>query len=274
MTEFTKGTPLDNEDILDFGNYVFSHDGAPTDFVKLVPKYYKKSNEAPEEHFLVKENGRIKAMVGLFNLEMNVLDVPLRVGGIGTVSVHPYARGSGYMKKLMNSALDEMFETNVDIGILGGQRQRYEYFGFEPAGVSVSFYVNSTNIRHHKSLCIHDVTFKKVDENSADELEFIKALHQKQPVKMKRYENKFYDTLISGDGEVHVVLNGGEICGYVISDKSHRSIFETELTDYSVLPSMLKSFLKCSVCPTFRSLRLSLKERKQKFSQGSARDIL
>ena len=67
---FVKGTPADNGDILDFGNYVFSHDGNPTDFIRMVPKCYRQGNEVPDQHYLVKENDRIRAMIGSFPLTM------------------------------------------------------------------------------------------------------------------------------------------------------------------------------------------------------------
>ena len=63
-------------------------------------------------------------------LSLLVAGKPLRAAGIGTVSVHPYARGEGHMKKLMHMTLEECRENGADLAMLGGQRQRYEYFGF------------------------------------------------------------------------------------------------------------------------------------------------
>lgn len=247
MTEFLKGTPNDNEDILDFCNYVFSHDGTPTDFVKLVPKYYKKGNEVPDEHFIVKENGKIKAVIGSFKLQMDIMGEEIKTAGIGSVSVHPYSRGSGYMKKLMEAARKEMISENADISILGGQRQRYEYFGYEPAGVEMSFSVNGSNLRHYAGETV-DITLTEVKRDDTDFLKYIKALHDNQPLTLKRNDEKFYDTLISWDSEVYVLKNKEHLCGYLICNKSHSFIAELELEDMCMLPSVLKAFFKQFEC--------------------------
>ncbi len=247
MTEFVKGTAADNEDILDFCNYVFSHDGKPTDFVKLVPKVYRKGNEVPGEHFLAKENGKIKAAVGSFKLDMDIMGESFKIAGIGSVSVHPYARGSGYMKRLMQMARDEMYSEGVDISILGGQRQRYEYFGYEPAGIQISFYINTANIKHCKNI-LPGIELEQVFENDTETLEFIKNLHEKQPMLIKRSDDKFYDTLVSWDSEVYCIINGGEKSGYLICDKNHCFITEFELFDCAILPSVVKAFLDKFKC--------------------------
>ena len=89
--EFLKGIESDYEEIVDFANYVFSHSGGKTDFPSLLPKLYKREYNTMENHYIVKENGKIKAIVGVFSMDLMVLDKKLKVGGIGTVSVHPYS---------------------------------------------------------------------------------------------------------------------------------------------------------------------------------------
>ena len=256
MTEYLKGTVADNEDILDFCNYVFSHDGTPTDFVKLVPKYYKKGNEAPNEHFLVKENSKIKSVIGSFNLQMDILGEKIKTAGIGSVSVHPYSRGSGYMKKLMQAAREEMKANGADISILGGQRQRYEHFGYEPAGVEMTYSVNTSNLRHYAGE-IFAVSFKQVTESDTDAVEYIKQLHQKQPLTLDRCDKKYYDILISWDSEVYLIEYQGKSCGYFTCNKSYSYISELELEDMKLLPSVIKEFFSEFSC---RSVSLSSAE--------------
>ena len=59
--EFLKAAEADFDEVVDFANYVFSH----------------------EYHYLVKENGKIKALVGAFPMELSVLGQTLKVFGIG-----------------------------------------------------------------------------------------------------------------------------------------------------------------------------------------------
>lgn len=77
MVSVVKGSPEDFEDILDFGNYVFD-----IDFKELLPKLYNAKIDTAPNHLLVKENDKIKAMVGCFPLELNVIDITLKVKGI------------------------------------------------------------------------------------------------------------------------------------------------------------------------------------------------
>ena len=76
------------------------------------------------EHFLARENGRIRGMVGLLPFNLRVLDETLKVGFIGTVSVHQYSRGMGHMKKSMAMSTQYAREHDIDFNMLGGQRQR------------------------------------------------------------------------------------------------------------------------------------------------------
>ena len=121
----TKGLPQDYDELIDFGNMVFKED-----FRALLPKLYQDHPEAAAHHHLIREDGRIKAMVGSFPITLKAAGRTLKVRGIGTVSVHPYARGRGYMKTLMGNAVKEAEAEGAALMILGGQRQRYEYFGF------------------------------------------------------------------------------------------------------------------------------------------------
>ncbi|WHX49067.1 GNAT family N-acetyltransferase [Paenibacillus woosongensis] len=76
-----------------------------------------------------------------------VCDDTLRACYLGTVSIHPRARGEGHMKALMDMWLEELRNT-CDMVVLYGQRQRYEYFGFTLGGVKFKYFVGGANVRH------------------------------------------------------------------------------------------------------------------------------
>ena len=101
-----RGEQADYADMIDFGNYVFQ-----IDFRVLLPKLYGNHPELSADHVLVTEPGergeRIRAMVGCFKIPLQVAGNSLLVRGIGTVSVHPYDRGKGYMKLAMHKATDD-----------------------------------------------------------------------------------------------------------------------------------------------------------------------
>ena len=104
----------------------------------------------------VDERGKIRALIAVLREELEVGGKALQAGFVGTVSVHPKARGEGHMKVLMGEWVKEMRET-CDLAVLGGQRQRYEYFGFTRGGSQYKYSVNRSNIRH---------ALKKTDEGA------------------------------------------------------------------------------------------------------------
>lgn len=111
--KFLKGIESDYEEIVDFANYVFSHSGGKTDFPSLLPKLYKREYNTMENHYIVKENGKIKAIVGVFPMDLMVLDKKLKVGGIGTVSVHPIFKGGRIYEKINEYGLRRYEKTRL-----------------------------------------------------------------------------------------------------------------------------------------------------------------
>ncbi len=122
--EYLKAEEKDYNELIDFINYVFSHSGGAVDFPTLLPKLYKTKNTM-KNHYIVKEDNKIKGVVGAFPDTLSIDDEHINIVGIGSVSTHPYSRGTGYMKKLMNLAIEDMKNDNIDISVLSGYKQRY-----------------------------------------------------------------------------------------------------------------------------------------------------
>lgn len=242
---YCKGTPADKADILDFGNYVFSQseDGRPHNFKTLIPKIYDDKYDTADWHYICKVDSRIKAMVMLEKSELRVGKHILKIGGIGTVSVHPYSRGSGYMKKLMNSAVADI-RSECDLGVLGGQRQRYEYFGFEPAGVALNFTVTATNVRHrYRDINSDNISFIKVSAVDIELLAFVRKLHDTHPLSGVRAGSHgyFFDVMSTWNASLWVISDSGKSIGYICGYPG--SINEIMLTDYELLPAVIKGFI-------------------------------
>ncbi|MBQ6646260.1 MAG: GNAT family N-acetyltransferase, partial [Clostridia bacterium] len=103
QTVYTNGAPGEMPEIIDFINYVFSQAHVPHDFKALLPKVY--GDDAPlgveRFHFLAKQDGKIVGCVACRPTELIFGDQTLSCGFVGSVSVHPYHRGEGHMKRLM-----------------------------------------------------------------------------------------------------------------------------------------------------------------------------
>ena len=124
--------PEEWEDCIKLANYVFSTAHRPHDFEQLIPRVYQAGPEMARIHRVaVAENGRLRAEIAVLPQQMAAGGKLLRAGYVGSVSVHPKARGEGHMKRLLGDWITDL-EGTCDLLALDGQRQRYAYFGFTP----------------------------------------------------------------------------------------------------------------------------------------------
>jgi len=223
---FERATEEDFSEIVDLGNYVFSHSHSSTDFPSLLPKLYKKEHKTAPFHFIAREDGKIKAQVGSFPMTLTILEEDLLVYGIGTVSVHPYARSSGYMKKLMEMAQEDMQNAGADAAFLGGQRQRYQYFGYDQCGQIIRFTIDTANVKHCYGKDfqpgLHFVEMKA----SSPYLEQCSRWFHSQPIHVLRESNRFYDILKNWKADAWAILNKDELIGYLCASSDGKFIHE------------------------------------------------
>lgn len=239
QTEYVKGTPADRADIVDFANYVFSQAHQPHDFKTLLPKAYgDEARDIESYHYLAKQDGRIRALIADRPLALHVLDDVLRCGCVGTVSVHPYSRGEGHMKRLMAWMIDDAKKMGYDLLFLGGQRQRYNYFGFEHAGMMLRYTVTATNLRHCLgALDAGFITFSELTADRPEEIDFARALANRQPVHGERPRDEFLSVMHNWNSRCLIVRAHGEMIGYVMG-----GISEMGLIDEALFPAVLKAY--------------------------------
>lgn len=209
---FGRGNASMREDYLDFINLVFGFNGNDKDFLKMYPNLYKEEYDPCCNNFVALEDGKFRAAIGVYPRTFSVMGETLLSHGIGNVAVHPYHRGSGYMIKLMNMALDDMIAAGADFSDLGGLRQRYQYFGYDNAGCNRIFSFGHTNMRH----CFRDAEEPKVyfKQIFADDpmLDDVYALYEQKIVHTCRPRERLYDIM----NEVYVVLRRDDdsFCGF------------------------------------------------------------
>lgn len=239
MAEFIRADKSLKADVLDFINYVFSNDHCPHDFKTLIPKAYADEKEEFDGiHYAAMEDGKIRSVISNLYMEEKVGSEILKYGMIGNVSVHPYTRGKGYMKALMKMIKDDSKKDGLDVLVLGGQRQRYQYFGFEPAGVRYRFQITKTNIRHcMKQVDCSDITFEKMENPDAPELAAAKALYEKRPAHGIRPLENFLFIMRNWASELYVIKKAGEMIGYIYGN-ARELVLEKE----SDLAAVLKAW--------------------------------
>ena len=125
-------TKNDYNEVTELMNKVFgAKNGRQTDFEKELPKMCVPDDEHMSKYVAIRENGKICASVGIYPLYTNVCGVPLTFSTVGNVVTDEAARGKGYMNALMNEAMKRLEQINADGSRLGGNRQRYNRFGYE-----------------------------------------------------------------------------------------------------------------------------------------------
>ena len=247
--KIVKAVTADREEMIDFANYVFSHAHRSLDFPSMLPKLYKSEYFMDSVHYLVKEDCKIKAAVGAYPLEWEFASgIKLPGRGIGMVSVHPYSRSKGYMRDLMNRAMSDMREDGIVFSCLGGNRQRYEYFGFSPLGSNYSFDIEDENIKHTLGKDWKtDLSLSEVKAENKDLLDNICAMHLAKKSRITRPRDRFFDTLVSWKAKAYSFTLGGIFFGYFISRPNRNGgmgISEINLNDTTYMTEALALIMK------------------------------
>lgn len=176
-------------------------------FQRAYPHLYRPTERALAWAYVIEEDGEIVSHVGLYPIETVTAGVRMSVGGIGAVSTAPRARGKGYMTQLLNHIIEEMRRIGYPVSWLGGDRQRYNTFGWEMT--SPVYDLRFTG----RSLDWHDVAPAEIEEVLPEEA--LSTVERFMPVpechavrpdlghQIHRMDNRFF---ISDDG--YAILRG------------------------------------------------------------------
>ncbi|MDR0884134.1 MAG: GNAT family N-acetyltransferase [Oscillospiraceae bacterium] len=246
MAELYKGwaEPKERRALLSFLDTVFTrvHLRPVQYFLRLLPKLYKKEYDPCAHNLVIHDGKHFRAAVGLYMLDLVCGEETLRVGGIGNVAVGKKFRGMGYMKELMALAQETAAQRGADLMVLGGLRQRYNYFGYERAGAVHVYSVTATNMRHvlgggdAEGFSVHHVR----PEDTAL-LDNIHALRKKAPVHVVTARAALYDTLVSWLATPYALLNNGRFAGYCLVHKLSGRVEELRLVDESQFASAVSA---------------------------------
>lgn len=215
--EITKGFGCKNDEkeLIAALNDIFFSEEPHNNFMDLLPKLYKDKFNCGERNMILKEDGVIKAAVGCFPLEAVAAGRKMKILGIGNVGVTKDCRRKGYMIELMNDVVAWMIEEGYDYSLLGGQRQRYEYFGYTPAGNALRFEINTGNIsRLRNGNTETTFTAREITEKDTELFAKINELNEAQPYYIIRNEEDMLDILRSWRSTPYAVYDGDIFKGY------------------------------------------------------------
>jgi len=212
VTTIDWAKPEEKHEIIDFIDYVFSKAHRPHDFASMLPKLYGENGDAAQHHIVVREDGKIAATLLCYPVKLNAGGKEYMTLGIGSVSTHPRLRGRGYLGDMMALADSRAKELGAACAVLGGQRQRYQYYGFDHAGYQLRAQLETVNVRH----ALRDVQtdrWRIIPMEQAHVCPAI-ALMERQPCWCVRGEEAFADILRSWYNKPFAVLKDGVFAGY------------------------------------------------------------
>lgn len=242
MLEYGRATAAEEAALLDFANMVFSFSHEPTDFRALQPVVYDRPGFSKWTQ-VARENGRILGMVCTPDKVLKAGEGRLRFGYIGSVSAHPYERGRGIMKELMQRTIDAARNEGLDFLVLAGQRQRYQHFGFEDAGAKLSLYLSQGSISHSRnSKTTAEYRFLNMEDAQEDDVRQAFDLHQQGQLVCTRQAADFVPILRNWRGCGILVYEGERLLGYFYLNNN--SVDEFAFHPGADIPEILLAYLQ------------------------------
>ncbi|MBR2370680.1 MAG: GNAT family N-acetyltransferase [Clostridia bacterium] len=223
--EIRKLNADDYEQLLDVLDTVFANfHKHPMDFRSELPKMCIKDDKHMGYHTGVFEDGKLVAVGGVYPLPVKIGDASLLFSTTGNMATLPEYEGRGYFNKIFTEMMKELKENGFDGARLGGLRQRYSRFGYEPAGLaySVSFTANN-RIKYFKDAG-QDITFREIKREDTEILAFCDELSRKSDFYVERSsEDNYRDVYLglrSKHATAYVALKDGAPIGYLAASGS------------------------------------------------------
>lgn len=215
------------------------------DFEALLPKMYAPERDTAKLHELaVDEDGKVLGLVGVLPGTLHVSGVSLRTGYLGTMGVHPDARGLGVMKQLMANVMRDIQAMNCDLTLLDGLRQRYEYHGYTPAGVSWKVTICADNVRHAlKQVDDSQLHMEPIRSGTEREAEAA-ALHRRRAVHFDRDAFGFATACRSYGGQAWAALQDGAVIGFLVANAEGTYLSDLCAPDTLTAEKMLKAWFR------------------------------
>ena len=183
--------------------------GGRASMAAVYPHLFQPTEESMHSHNVACDKGRIVANVSVFPMTLVVADARLSVGGIGMVGTLPEYRGRGLMTQLLEQALVVMKDANLDLSLLGGDRQRYGRRGWENSGRKLVLKVNRRSVAAAEGLGI-DVRDACVDDAQA-----LWEIHQRAPMRFDRTVEHVGRAIERAGYETLVAVRDGRVVAYV-----------------------------------------------------------
>lgn len=175
------------DELLEMLNHTFGHKyGRTMDFVAEQPKMWVRDNEHMNRHLAIFEDGKLVSVTGVYPLPTRIGGIPCLLATTGNVATLPEYEGRGYFNAIFSEAMNELDRIGADAARLGGLRQRYARFDYEPGGFSCKFTLTELNRLKYFKQADCAVTFQRIEREDLEALRFCHELSQKAPIYVER----------------------------------------------------------------------------------------
>lgn len=243
---YGRGRDKDNKKLIAFLDEVFfTDDPEERDFLNLLPKCYKDKYRPAYNNFVVQDkNGEFRSAIGSFYNDMTIGDEQIKACCIGNVAVGKNYRSMGYMIELMELSVEDMLKNGVDVAYLGGQRQRYGYFGFESSGTSYRFDFSRSAYKHALKAMPCGLDIEKLSPNDEESIANIEKIYSKLPIRSNRKPESYFDVLCSWRDRPYILKDNGDFVGYFVLDYTKNNVNEFGTVDSKYYPNLVAAVME------------------------------
>lgn len=209
----------DFDSIIELADMCFTRDRDSGGMLARWPHCYIRDAEFLKNILIMKDGSKVVSMVEYTDQTLVVNEEETKTAGITAVATWPSYRGRGFMTGLLKRCVSLMAKESYAFSDLGGDRLRYGRYGWENAGRAWRFDITERSFSAVDAPSdIHVVPYQTSDE----EIESVMAIHEREPVRLKR-SKLLYKILLGRLGK-HVWLAKGKegITAYVITESGER----------------------------------------------------
>ena len=223
-------SPSEFDAFIDLINDAFGF--SPADgFTHLLAGRYKPTPELVGCNCFIRRDGQMVAGAGVFPITWRVGGRELTMAGVGGVAVDPRFRRQGLMRRVMDHVRRRIGEAGYPLSWLGGQRQRYLYWGWERAGWHWTAHVQPANVRHDPPAGYDAIELVPIGDD-ASLLDAAYELHGRQPVHAVRPRELMGDFLRHWRTQAYAACDGQRrVRGYLSMSVQQRHVVELVVAD-------------------------------------------
>ena len=207
-------------------NTAFTGDPHSRHFEEGLPKMWVDDDEHMARHITVFEDGVMAGAVGIYPYDVRIGTKNLRFATVGNIGVLKEYRGRGYMKLLMDAAMEVLEREHIDVSRLGGLRTRYERYGYEMCGTNYIIRLSKRNADEANPGGT-GITFSPVSEDDHTALALVRRWYSTSAIACCRGDDTdLYRTLCAWKNRPYLAWLDGSPIGYLCASPDGSSIAE------------------------------------------------